>query len=357
MDSLDNLKQIKYLDKSNVYKSIETLADQVRQVLDDARLIKVPHDFSKISQVVVNGMGASNLGAEIIKSVFNAEIKVPIIITPGYEVPGNVDKNTLYIMSSYSGNTEEVLSVYKEVKKRGAKIMAITSHGKGELEKLMLKDNIPGYIYKPDFNPSAVPRIGLGYNIFGLAVLLAKAGVFKISVPEVKDMIASLEIWDRELRPEIKTKNNRAKKIAQLTFDKTPIIIAGEFLTGNLKALRNQFCESGKNFAGYLTVPELNHYAMEGLARPKSNRKNLIFFFIDSPFYRPQIKKRMELTKKIVKKNGIRYIEHKLLGKTKLTQSFEFLQLGTWTTYYLGALNRTNPATNPWVDWFKNQLK
>lgn len=355
--NLDNLNQIKKLDKSEVCKSIETLPDQIRQVLDEARLIKVPREYSKINQVIVNGMGASNLGAGIIKAVFSDQIKVPINIIPGYEIPASVDKNTLYIISSYSGSTEEPLSVYEKVKKRGAKIMAITSQSGNKLEKLMVKENIPGYIFKPEFNTSAVPRVGLGYNVFGTAVMLAKAGLFKIDIKEMKDIVASMEIWSRGLRLEEKTKFNLGKILAKEIQEKIPVAVAAEFLTGNLRVLRNQFCESGKNFGCYLTIPELNHYAMEGLEFPKSNNKNLIFFFINSDLYHPRNKKRMELTKKIVIKNKIKFVEHRLISKTKLGQALELLQLGSWTSYYLGILNKKDPATNPWVDWFKNELK
>lgn len=355
--NLDNLNQIKKLDKNEVYKSIETLPDQIRQVLNDARLIKVPREYSKINQVIVNGMGASNLGAGIVKAVFSDQLKVPISITPGYEIPKNVNKNTLYIISSYSGSTEEPLSVYKEVKKRGAKILAITSRGGNRLEKLMIKDNIPGYIYSTEFNSSAVPRIGLGYGIFGTAVILAKSGLFKIKVPEIKDIIASLEIWDRELRPTEKIKFNKAKRLATKFYNKIPVVVGAEFLMGNLRVIRNQFCESSKNFAGYLSIPELNHYAMEGLEFPKNNSKNLIFFFIDSDLYHPRIQKRIALTKKVIKRNKIKYVDYKLMSKTKLGQAFELLQFSTWATYYLGILNKKNPATNPWVDWFKKELK
>jgi len=353
---LDDLKQIKRIDKGLVYKSIETLADQVRQVLEEAHMIRVPFGYSKINKVIVNGMGASNVGAGIIKSVFSKELKAPISITPGYSVPGKVDKNTLYVLSSYSGNTEEPLSVYNEVKKRGAKVIGITSRGKGKLEKLMIKENIPGYIYNAEFNPSGVPRLGLGYNTFGLAVLLAKAGLFKINVKEIKDTIAKLEIWDREYRLEIRAKNNIAKKLAVELYNKITVAVGAEFLTGNLRILRNQFCESGKNFATYLIIPELNHYAMEGLAFPENNRKNLVFLFIDSPLYHPRNKERIILTKKVVKRNKIKIIEIKLKSKTEITQSFELLQLGTWVSYYLGILNKANPATNPFVDWFKKEL-
>ena len=134
-------------------------------------------------------------------------------------------------------------------------------------------------------------------------------------------------------------------------------MVGAEFLGGNLRAFRNQICENGKNFAAYLTLPELNHYAMEGLAYPTSNKKNLIFFFIDSEFYHPRVQARSELTKKVVAKNKISLVSYKLKGHSKLEQAFELLQLGSWISFYLAVLNNVSPAGNPWVDWFKKELK
>ena len=342
-------------DDSQVIESIQFLPDQVRQVLDGARLIKIPSSYSKITEVVVNGMGGSNLGAGLVKAVFADQIKVPISIVPGYSVPSHVNENTLFIISSYSGNTEEPLSVYNEVKKKGAKIMAITSRGNGKLEKLMIKDNISGYIFKPEFNPSNQPRLGAGYMIFGTAVMLAKAGVFKIDVKEIKNLISNLEISDRKLRPA--AVNNQAKKIASEIFGYQPVLIGAEFLIGNLRIMRNQLCENSKNFSSYLVLPELNHYALESLANPISNKKDLVFFFFDSKLYNPRVQIRSRLTKQVIKKNKIKVISYNLSGKTKLAQAFEALQMGTWVTFYLAMLNKVNPAEIHWVNWFKKQLK
>ncbi|MCD4761495.1 SIS domain-containing protein, partial [bacterium] len=181
--NIDNKKIFEKLDQGRVGESLEYLPDQMRQVLDEARLIKIPSDYKKVTQVVVNGMGGSNLGTHFTRSAWADKIKVPITITPGYEIPAHVNKNTLFLISSYSGTTEEPLSVYREVKKRGAKIVAITENSKqSRLAKLMLKENIPGYIFNPRYNPSEQPRLGLGYSIFGQAVIMAKAGLFEIKV-------------------------------------------------------------------------------------------------------------------------------------------------------------------------------
>jgi len=353
---LDDLNRIKKFDTGQVAESIESLPLQMKQVLDEARLIKVPASYSKISQVVVNGMGGSNLGMHIIKAAFADQIKVPVTLTAGYDVPAFVDKNTLYILSSYSGSTEEILSVYQEVKKRGAKVMAIVSSGKSKLEKLMIKDNIPGYIFKPKFNPSNQPRLGLGYSIFGMLVLFAKIGLIKINAAEFEEIITHLELWSKKLRPQEESSVNDGKKIAQKLFEKMPILVASQFLAGNLHAFRNQICENSKNFANYLILPDLNHFAMEGLANPKSNKDCLAFLFFESDLYHSRIQKRLTLTKEIVKKNKIDVIEHKMRGESKIEQSFELLQLGAWISFYLGILNQVNPIEIKWVDWFKKKL-
>lgn len=356
--NLDDQKIYAKLDNGQVAKSIEMLPEQVKQVLADADLIKVPKDYSQIENVVLNGMGGSNLGAQIIKTVLADELKVPFNIEPGYGVPAYVNNKTLFVISSYSGTTEEPLSVYKEVKKRGAKVIAITEHNeKSQLYKLMYKDDIPGYIFKPEKNPSHQPRLGVGYTIFGSMTLLAKAGLFSLKKEKIAQIIKQLEIWGASLKPETLTKNNIAKKIAENISGRMVVLAGAEFLAGNLHAMRNQVNECSKQFMSYLVVPDMNHYAMEGLVNPEENREDMIFLFIDSKLYHKRNQTRMQLTKQVVKKNGINIVSQELKATTKLGQAFEMLQLGAWVSYYLGILNNVDPAKIPYVDWFKAQLK
>ena len=355
--NLDSQAIYKKLDKDFVADSIATLPDQIRQVLQDARLIKIPKEYSEINKVVLAGMGGSNLGIRILRQAFSDQIKVPINISAGYGVPKYVDENTLYIISSYSGSTEEPLSTYKEAKKRGAKIIAITDNTDGRLNKLMLKENIPGYIFNPKENPSNQPRMGLGYSVFGLAVMLAKAGVIKINVKEIEGIIDFLEINSRRLSPMSPSSRNVAKKSALKVKDKAPILVGAEFLSGNLHVLRNQINENAKTFASYLIVPEANHYAMEGLTNPTSNKDSLVFVFFDSEHYSERVKKRLRLTIQVVKKNNIEVVKINMKDKSKRAQCFEMLQVGAWLSYYMGISYGVDPVSIPWVDWFKKQLK
>jgi glucose/mannose-6-phosphate isomerase len=355
--NLDDLKTVSALDSDCVAESIRFLPVQIKDAASLDKNFKLPADYKKISRVVINGMGGSNLGARIIASVFKEEASVPILIEPGYGVPGYVDSKTLYIISSYSGNTEEPLSVYAEAKRRGAKIVLITAAGaKNKLANLMKKENLPGIVFSPQNNPSGQPRLGLGYTLFLTLLILQKAGVFKLGAEEPERIAAVLEENNSGLCLAAPRAKNKAKKIAEQIFNKEIVLIGGDFLEGSLHALRNQLCENSKNFSQYLVLPEMNHYALESLANPSGNQNNLVFLFLESGLYSPRVQKRFKLTREIVIKNKIKAVVHRLAGKTKLSQAAELLQFGSWLTFYLAILNEVDPSLIPWVDWFKKKL-
>jgi len=337
-----------------VEQSLASLPEQISQLLTQTKSFKLPKNYKNINKIVISGMGGSNLGGRIIASVFEADLQLPILLAPSYEVPGYIDKHTLYICSSYSGLTEETISAYNEAKKKKAKLVVVGSDQSNNiLANKAKRDQVPTLLFTVEANPANQPRLALGYAIFALAIVLEKAQALKLTTKQILTANEKMKNWGQKLVPE--KSNNTASKLAHKLYNKNIVIITGEFLEGNAHTLRNQFCENSKNFADYLVLPELNHYALEGLANPQAN--NLIFLCFDSALYSPRVQKRAELTKKIIQKNKLDYISYKLQGKNKLEQSLEMLQLGVWTTFYLAGLNKVDPIKIPWVDWFKQQLK
>jgi len=336
---------------SLVLDSINLLPKQLAQGVGVK--IDIPKAYKNIDKIVVSGMGGSNLGARILQSVLEHEITVPLIINAGYEIPGYVDRNTLFVVSSYSGSTEETVSAYKEAKKVKAKIIVLTANGKSVLASLANKDKYPLVIFPTDSNPSDQPRYGLPSAIGALLAILQKTNTFKSKSKELQSIIKHLEDWNNKLLPS--KSNNSASKLAHRIFASNILLITGEFLQGNAHTLRNQLNENSKNFACYLTLPELNHYALEGMDKPQE--KNIICLCFESTLDSPAVQKRMALTNKVLGKNKIKVVTHKLRGKTKLEQAMEMLQVGAWITYYLAELNNVDPIAIPWVDWFKKELK
>ena len=150
-------------------------------------------------------------------------------------------------------------------------MMAICQAGDSQLTRLMTENNLSGLAFKSDYNPCGQPRLGLGYSVLGLLMLLCRAGLVEVSEQELAGVMVNLEGLGKRLGLDEANPTNPAKQLAQKLFDKIPVLVGAEFLVGNLQILRNQFNEISKNLAAYLELPDMNHYALEGLANPRSN--------------------------------------------------------------------------------------
>lgn len=355
-EPLDDLNKIKILDKKNALGSINQLPLQIQQAWQESNSIEFPIIYKGIRNIVISGMGGSTYGARIVKSLYDGAeyARVPIELANNYWLPGYVNSQTLVILSSYSGNTEETLTTAKEAKEKGAKIIGITSGG--ELAILLKKENYPAYIFNPTYNPSAQPRIGVGYMVMGLIRMLSKLGIIPVGNEEVEKLIEFLQNKNAILNENVSFKKNIVKQTAFSLEKKVPVIIVADFLEGAGYAIRNPFHETSKQFALHFTIPELNHHLMEGLKFPQELKSLLHFIFIRSTIYDKRNLTRMTLTQEIISSNNIPSETISLSGSSALTQVFELIQWGSWVTFYLAMLHDIDPSEIPWVDYFKREL-
>jgi len=344
---MDIDKKVEKLDKLNVLASIDLMPEQCQQAWDEVGRLKIK-PAGQVENVVVAGMGGSSIGSHMFVSLFGNKLLTPFMIVNDYNLPEFVGEKSLVLLSSYSGNTEEVLSCACDALKRKAKIIGITSGGK--LKNFLKKYDFPGYIFKPEKNPCNQPRIGLGYSVFGQIALFNKLGLISICQTEVKKLLDFLTGFKTNLK-------EKAKKTTERMEAKIVVLVAADFLSGNAHILANQINENAKTFAIYFLIPELNHHLMEGLAFPKTNNTNLRFIMLNSGFYSPIIQKRLRLTCEVIKKNEIATEVINLAGATKLSQAMEALLLGSYISFYLGILNNVNPAKIPWVEYFKKKIE
>jgi glucose/mannose-6-phosphate isomerase len=356
MDILDNLKGIKKLDKSNLLGSVQQLWLQLKQTKEELKKTKVPRAYGKVNNIVINGMGGSRLGARVTQRLFEDTLKIPVYPIGSYHLPAFVNDKTLLIISSYSGNTEEPLSTVEEGLKREAKMMVLAQNGR--LAKIAQGKKLPGYYgFIPKYNPCNQTRMGLGYQILGIILLLSKCGLIQISPEEIDDLIVFVERVKSRYDLTISSQENLAKKLAKKIKEKIPVFVAAEFLMGGLHVWKNQTNENAKQMAIYFEIPELNHHLLEGMSFPKNNPKNFYFVFLKSDLYYPRNQKRIEVTKKVLDKYKIKHLDVRLNGETKLEQTFELIQLGSFVGFYLSILNNLDPSPIPWVDFFKKKLK
>ncbi len=355
MHILDNAAAIKKIDKENLLGSVQQLTLQLKQTRRDLKMIKIPPNYKNFNKIVINGMGGSRLGGRVAERLFSDDLKIPLIPIGSYDLPAFIDKHTLLILSSYSGNTEEILNSYKQAVLKKAKIMVIAQAGK--LAEIAQKNHYPGYYnFIPRHNPCNQPRMSIGYQILATLMLLSKVGLLNIKDQEIDDLINWLPSVSGKYDQKIPLKENLAKQLAVKIHNRIAIFSAAEFLMGALHVVRNQINENAKQLALYFETPELNHHLLEGLAYPKNNVKNLYFVYLESNLYHPRNKKRIDITKKVFKMNKIPVFSFKMTGKSQLQQVFEFIQLGGFIGFYMAILNNLNPTPIPWVDYFKKEM-
>lgn len=342
MIDLNDKEAILKLDPKNVYGSTELFVKQCQQIYTDVQKLS----FSKltIDNIIVCGMGGSAYGAYVAQSLFKDELKIPIFVNNDYKLPAFATKQSLIILSSYSGNTEEVLTSAKEAKEKRYQITGITTGAK--LSEFLQVHNFPALIISPTHNPSGQPRLGTGYMVLGFLLLLEKLGL--VSIPEAMEAIRNVEKNQENIK-------SSAKEMAKKMVDTLPLIFSAEILNGNAHIMRNQLNETAKVLAMFEDIPELNHHLLEGLVNPKGKKISAVF--LESSFYPEIIKKRVELTKDVIKKNNGEVLSFAATGSSKLAHVLSTLSFGGYLSVYLAFLYNQDPSLIPWVDYFKERLK
>ncbi|MDD3102079.1 MAG: SIS domain-containing protein, partial [Patescibacteria group bacterium] len=243
MTILDDLKQIRKIDKLKMADFISELPEQCLAAYEQALKISLPKDCHEVKNIIICGMGGSAIGGELAKDLVQNKITVPIIINRDFNLPILVDEKSLVILVSYSGNTQETINCFKQSLKTKAKKFVIT--GGGELEKMAKKENCP--IFK--FKYSAPPRASLAYLFIPILVIFEKMGLVNLKSWQITESLKELQKINKNFKPETLTEKNKAKFLAYSVFDRLPIIIAPSHFSSLANRLKNQLAENGKNFA------------------------------------------------------------------------------------------------------------
>lgn len=306
--------------------------------------LSIKIDLKKYTKYIVCGMGGSHLAAGIIK---NIDQNIDIIVHNDYGLPDLSDydlKNSLFIFSSYSGNTEEIIDGYYLAKSKNLPRIVITVGG--VLLELAKKDRIP-FIQLP--NTGIQPRSALGYSFMAMLLVMNKDDIIKQS----NNLVDILTTRMDEL-------NNTGANIADEIAGFVPIIISSKknFSIGyNWKI---KFNETGKIPAFYSVIPELNHNEMTGFDLSNRSRyladRFYILFLLDENDH-PQNRKRMEVLFQLYHEKKILVKNIFLTGSNNLDKVFSSLVLADWTAFYLAKHFGHEPEQVPMVEEFKKRIK
>lgn len=346
IEPLENIDLAKS-DPTGMIKHIENFSNMCRDAFSEAQKMVIPPYYIKPKKIVLLGMGGSGQTLEIAKDLL-FEYDLVIECVHNYIIPGWVDKDTLVIASSHSGNTEEVLAGFITAYQKGAKLIAITTGGK--LKILANKYKAPVFVFKHD----SAPRAAFPFLFIPLLVILDKLGHLQITQRDIDTTTGFLDEAMKKYASNVSSFQNPAKILAQKIHGKIPVVYVSEKLHGVGMRLKAAFNENGKNFAFSEDLPELNHKSLEGLANPK---EMAIVLMLESNFEYERNLVRENVTAEVIGRfktslERVKFIQ----AKDRLSEICLHILFGDFVSAYLGLLNQADPGINDVVDYLKSHI-
>lgn len=340
---IDDLKYIHQKDAKDALGVAEKQWEQLSYEFE------CKNSTARIENIVLAGMGGSALAGKLSNSWPGH--KLPFEVCSDYSIPKYVGSNTLFIASSYSGNTEETLSALEKAEKAGAQIAVITSGGK--LKEISEEKNYPAIFLPTGYQPRTTA-------FYGLNALVTVLGSFSlVDTKALKaELLKSAEFIKNEVkgwRADVNSRDNPAKELARELMGLSPVIYSGPFLWPAAYKWKISINENAKNVAWCNQYPEFNHNEFIGWS---SHPVEKLYAVIDlkSSFDNPQIKKRFEISDRLLSGRRPKAIAVDAKGSTPLEQLLWTVAYGDFVSIYLAMLNGLDPTPVDLIEKLKTSL-
>jgi glucose/mannose-6-phosphate isomerase len=325
-----------------MYQLIKDFPQQMRHAIELGENISIKTTFSvPIQNIVVSGMGGSGIGGDLLSELMEVEIKVPIICNKGYTLPSFVGANSLVILSSYSGNTEETLSVGHQALTRGIKPICITSGG--ALAE-MAKESGWDLVIIPSGRP---PRASLGYSAIQLFYVLYKLNLIDISFKA--KLIASADLMENT-QPEVM---QQAESITQKLQSKIIITFSEDKLSSVALRFKQQVNENSKAHLWVNALPEMNH---NDLVAWCERNEDLAVVYLVTKDMNTRVRERMAFNRPVIEKVTPHVFEIEAKGEDTYQEHFYLIHLTDWISYYLGVVKGYDPMEIDVLIALKNHM-
>ncbi|MEW6731047.1 MAG: bifunctional phosphoglucose/phosphomannose isomerase [Acidobacteriota bacterium] len=340
--NLDNIRDLPERDSANMAGFIRSLPDQLHEASKLMETLVWPGiNFEPHNIVLLGTGGGSAIAALLVQALFERELRRPLTLNCGMQLPGWVNRDSLVLATTVSGDTEETLTAFTEAIQREACCLAITSGGK--LRALAAEHNISAYLFDTGGMPA---RAAIGYLFVPMAAALARLGLVRDLKIQLSETITLLDGLGERYGWENPEANNPAKQLARRLYGRLPIIYSADQLTYvAARRWKNQFSENSKSLAHDNTFPELNHDEIVGFENFASLREHIqVVYLCDELGDEPTIKQRMIATRQLIESTGGSVLEVKAEGQSDLARLFSLIYMGDWVSLYLALLSSIDPT-------------
>ena len=343
------------IDPSNMCKSISEFPNHVQNSFDffDKNSSISENINNSINNVLILGMGGSAITGLLFKEILADKLDIPVNVNQGYTIPKWVNKSTLVIACSYSGNTEETLAGLENCKSKKSKIIGFTTGGK---LYDFIKKNDDDYVLMPK---GLQPRAALGYSFTLMLIMFNKLGFINNSI--IKDFQNNLDELSKHNHIFSSQKeNNISYKIAKEIYNKNPLIYAEDGIFGIIGyRFKCQLVENSKILAFNNFIPEMNHNEIEAYTKDVNVKNNFIVIWINSDDYHHRNKKRIDIVKTIWSNKINNQLEINLdlnAIKSSLIKYLIYINLMDWISYHAAILRQIDPSIIPNINELKKSL-
>jgi glucose/mannose-6-phosphate isomerase len=298
--------------------------------------------FDGINHIVFVGMGGSGAIGDLFSSILS-KTKIHVSLVKGYLLPKTIDKNTLVVVTSVSGNSAEPLVVLESAKEIDCSLVAFSSGGK--IEKFC-KENKLNY-RKIELTHS--PRASLVQYVYSMLKILNS--ILPITENEIIESINELENINKKISSRNLSDSNPALELAEW-ISGIPIIYYPYGLQSVSIRFKSSLQENSKSHAMIEDVIETCHNGV--VAWEKSSIVQPILIRGQDDYVKT--KERLEILKKYFNKNKIDFFEVNSIAGNILSKIIVLIYLLDYTSIYNAILNKTNPTPVKSIIFIKDHL-
>ena len=305
-------------------------------------------DFPKleidgIDHIVFAGMGGSGTIGDIISSILS-KTNIHVNVVKGYLLPKTVDSNTLVVVTSISGNTDEVLSILKNSKNSKAKFISFSSNG--NLEKVSLENNIK-YIKIPQLHS---PRASLPSFLYSILNILEN--IVPIKKSDVVESISKLEQTQKLISSSNLNEKNPSLSLANW-LENIPIIYYPSGLHAAAIRFKNSLQENAKIHTIAEDVIESCHNGVVAWENKTSIQPILIQGYDDYI----KTKERWKIFKEFLQSKQIDFKEINSGEGNILSKIMYLIYLLDYSTIYHAVKSKVDPTPVKSIEFIKEHLK
>ena len=327
------------------------LPDQCREAWATARDLQLPASYQEIDRIAVLGMGGSAIAGDIWGALLERECAVPVFNVRAYDLPPYVDERTLVVASSFSGDTEEVLSAFGQALAMPAPKVVITTGG--QLLATARANGVPSF----SFAYEGEPRAALGWSLMPLLAIAESLRLMQGVSGDIEEAVGVLDALVAAISEEIPTARNPAKQLARELHGRLPVVYGAGPLIEAARRWKAQLNESGKSWASFEDLPEIHHNAIIGYSHPHEIAERTAVIFLESPdLAHKRVLLRYTFTKDLLARAGVATHSVTSRGKSALAQMLSLTLFGDYVSAYLAFLYGEDPTPTAVIDELKAWL-